>query len=144
MLVRAKGEWGRNDSRRFDGNGLEEGQDIVAIICNGGQRLGDGRLGGGLLRLTWLRFRFLGVNGVNDIVIVGLICLACGILVLRPLRDGAGENIEEIARVLLAVEDRCLHHKWREEEGVARSQVPLILRLRKVSGSGAKEGFCDW
>ena len=35
-LVRKKGEWGRKDSRRFDGNGLEEGQDVIAIVCDGG------------------------------------------------------------------------------------------------------------
>ena len=39
MLVRAKGEWVRNDSRRFYGNGLEKGQDLVTIVCDGGQHL---------------------------------------------------------------------------------------------------------
>ena len=97
-LVRAKGEWNRNDLWIFYGIGLEEGQDVVAIVCNGGQRLG-----GGLLHINWLRFRVLGLNGDDAIVVVGLICLACGFLFLRPLRDGAGENIEDIARVRLAV-----------------------------------------
>ena len=46
-LVCAKGEWIRNDSWKFDCNGLEEGLDVVVIICNGGQRLD-----GGLLCLT--------------------------------------------------------------------------------------------
>ena len=49
LLVRAKGEWRRGNSRVFDCDGLEEGQDVVAIVYDGGQRLGGGRLGGGLL-----------------------------------------------------------------------------------------------
>ena len=53
-LFRAKEEWRREKSRGFDCGGLEEGQDVVAIVCNGGQRLGGSRLGGGLLCLTWL------------------------------------------------------------------------------------------
>ena len=71
-LVCAKGEWGCDDWRRFDGNGLEEGQGVVAIVCDGSQRLGGGCLGGGLLRLTWLRFRVLGLNGDDAIVVVGI------------------------------------------------------------------------
>ena len=72
-IVRAKGEWGRDDLRRFEGNGLEEGQDVVAIVCDGGQRLGGGRLDDGLLRLSWIPLRFLGVNGDDDIVVIGLV-----------------------------------------------------------------------
>ena len=53
-LVRVKGEWGHEDSRIFDGNVLEEDQDVVTIVCNGGQRLDSGRFGGGLIRLAWL------------------------------------------------------------------------------------------
>ena len=61
-LVCAKLEWGRDDLRRFYGNGLEEGQDVVGIVCNGGPRLGGGslggsRIGGGLLCFTWIRLR---------------------------------------------------------------------------------------
>ena len=112
-LVRAKGEWGCDDSRGFNGNGLEEGQDVVASVCNGGKRRDGGRLGSGLIRLTWLLLRFLGVIGYNDIFIVGSVCLTCGILILFPLRDGAGENLEELARVQLAVEYRSLRQKWR-------------------------------
>ena len=67
-LVRAKGEWSSNDSWRFYGNCLEEGKDVVAIVCGGGQRLG-----GGLLRLTYLRFRVLILNGDNATVVVGLV-----------------------------------------------------------------------
>ena len=33
-LVRAKGEWGRDDTRLFNGNSLEEGQDLIAENCN--------------------------------------------------------------------------------------------------------------
>ena len=50
-LVHAKGEWLRENLRGFDCDGLEEGQDVAVIVCNGGQRLGNGRLGGGLLRI---------------------------------------------------------------------------------------------
>ena len=105
-LVRAKGEWGRNNLGGFDSNGLEEGQDVVTIVCDGGQRLGGGRIGGGLLLLTCLRLCFLGVNGDDAIVDIGLVCLAFGILVLCLLRDGAGDNVEELACVRLAVDYR--------------------------------------
>ena len=44
------GEWIRDDSWRIDCDSPEEVQDVVAIICNGGQRLG-----GVLLCLTWFR-----------------------------------------------------------------------------------------
>ena len=76
MLVRTKGEWGREYQRRFDNNGLDEVQDVVAIVCDGGQRLGGGRFGGGLLCLTWICFGFRGLNRDDTIVVVGLICLA--------------------------------------------------------------------
>ena len=93
-LVRTKGERSCDDSWIFDRNGLEEGQEIVAFVCDGGQHLGNG-----LLRLTWLRFRVISLNGDDAIIVVGLIYLACGFLFLRQLREGAGENIEELARV---------------------------------------------
>ena len=88
ILVRAKGEWHRKNLRGFDGNGLEEGQDVVAIVYDGGQRLGGGRLGGGLLRLTWLfrlgggrlRLAWLlclsGFDRHDDIVVADLVGLA--------------------------------------------------------------------
>ena len=102
-LVHAKGEWGRDDLWRFDGNGLEEGQDVVAIIYDGGKRLVGGRLSGSLLHLTWLRFSILDLNGDDAIVVVGLVCLACGILFLRPLRDGSGR----ILRISPASDSPC-------------------------------------
>ena len=136
-LFRAKGESSRNYSWIFDGNGLEEGQDVVAIVCGGGQRLG-----GGLLRLTWLcRLRVLGLDGDDAIVAIGLVCLACGILFLLPNCDVAGENIQELYRVGLPVEDCSLCQKLRYENSVAQTPVPLLLRARKVAGSGAKEEF---
>ena len=49
-LVRTKGERIRNDSWRLDCDGLEKGQEVVAIVCNGDQSLGSG-----LLFLTCLR-----------------------------------------------------------------------------------------
>ena len=98
-LVRAKGEWGRHNSRRFDGDCLEEGEDVVAIFCNGCQHLGRGCLGGGQLRLTWIRFRVPSLNRDDAIVFVGLVCLACGILLLLPLHYVEGENLEELAHV---------------------------------------------
>ena len=68
------------------------------IVCDGGQRLGGGRFGGGLLRLTWL-FRLRGFDHHNAIVVAGLVGTARGIRVRRPLRDGAGENLQELARI---------------------------------------------
>ena len=41
------------------------------------------------------------------------------------------------------MEDRSLCQKWWEEDGVARSPVPLLLRARKVAGGGAKEDLHD-
>ena len=68
-LDHAKGQWICNDSWEFDGNDLEEGQGVVTIFCNYGQRLG-----GGLLRLTWIcRFFVLVLNGDNAIVVVVLV-----------------------------------------------------------------------
>ena len=46
-----------------------------------------------------------GFNCDDAIVVVGLVYLARGIRVRRPLRDGAGENLEELSHVRLAVED---------------------------------------
>ena len=71
-----KGEWGRKNSSKFDRNVLEEGQDVVAIVCNGGKRLGGSSFGGGLLRLTWLCFGFCGFICYNAILFVGLVCFA--------------------------------------------------------------------
>ena len=44
-LVCTKGEWRRDNSGGFYCDVLKEGQDVVAIDCEGGQRLGCGRLG---------------------------------------------------------------------------------------------------
>ena len=52
-----------------------------------------------------------------------------------------GKNIEELARVQLAAEDRGLCQKLWEEDSVARIPFPLLLRSRKVAGGGAKEDF---
>ena len=43
-LVRAKEEKIHDDLWIFYGNSLEEGQDVVAIVCDGVQRLGGGLL----------------------------------------------------------------------------------------------------
>ena len=43
-LVRVKGEWIHNVSWRLDCDGMEEGLDVVSIVCDGGQRLGGGLL----------------------------------------------------------------------------------------------------
>ena len=102
----------------------------------------NGRFGGGLLRLTWL-FGLRGFNRHDTIVIAGLIGLTRGIRVRCPLRDGAGENLQELARVQLAVEDCGLRKKWREEESVAGSPVTMFLGSRKVAGGGAKKDLCD-
>ena len=94
--------------------------------------------------MNWFRFRVLGLNGDEGTVVVGLVCLACCFLFLRPLRDGAGKKIEELTRVRLTVEDHGLRQKWREEDGVAQIPVPLLLRSREVAGGGVKEDFRDW
>ena len=39
-LVCAKVEWLRDNSGGFYGDGLKEGQDVVTINCEGGQRIG--------------------------------------------------------------------------------------------------------
>ena len=41
------------------------------------------------------------------------------------------------------MEDCGLREKLREEDGIARIPVPLILRVREVAGGGAKEDFRD-
>ena len=89
-LVRTKGEWIRDDSWILDCGGLEEGQDVAAIVCDGGQRLG-----GSLLRLTWfLRLLVLSLYADFDIFVVVFVYPAGVFPVLRPLRDGASENIQ--------------------------------------------------
>ena len=49
------------------------------------------------------------------------------------------KNIEELAHVRLAVENCGLRQKSREEDGVAGSQVYLLLELRNVAGNGVKK-----
>ena len=122
-LVSAKGEWCRENSRRFDGNGLWERQEIVAIFCDGGQHLDGSCFGGSLLRLTWLCFDLRGFNRDNAIVIVGFVCLAQRFGVRLPLRDGASKNLEELACVRLAMKDCGLCQKWREEDGESLSEA---------------------
>ena len=98
-----------------------------------------------LLCLAWfIRLCVLCLDGDDAIAAVVLVFLAGGFLFLRPLRYGASENLQELARVQLLVEDRGLREKWREEGGVARSPVPLLLLVCKVAGGGAKEDFRDW
>ena len=137
--VRAKGKWSCNKSWIFDGNGLEEGQDVVTIVCDGGQRLGDG-----LIFLTWFcQLHVVCIDGYYAIVVVVLVCLNGGFLFLCPLRDGAGKNLQEIARVRLPVEDCSLREDWQGGNDIARSPVPLLLIAREVAGDGANEDFCD-
>ena len=137
-LVCDKGEWICDDSWRFDGNSLKEVQDVVAIVYDGGQRLD-----GGQICLTWFRNCVLGLNGDDAIFFIGLVCLTCGVLFLCPLRDGAGENLEELARIRLAVEDCGLRQKWREEDCVAGSLVSLFLGSREVAGGGPNKDLRD-
>ena len=113
-LARAKGKWRRDNSRGFYCDGLEEVQDVVAINCDGGQRLGGSHIGGGLLGLTGLlrlgggrlsggqlRFPrllcfsgFRGFNRHDAIVVASLFSLAWGSRVLCPLRDEAGKDLQ--------------------------------------------------
>ena len=94
-LVRAKGEWNRDDSWRLGCDGLGEGLDVVAIFCNGGQRLG-----GGLLCLTCFRcLLVLCLHADFSVFVVSVVFPARGFPFLCPLRDGAIENLQELARV---------------------------------------------
>ena len=87
VFVRAKGEWSRDDSWRLACDGLEEDQDVVAIVCDGGQHLG-----GGLLRLTWFcRLLVLCLDGDYTVFVVFIVCFAGVFPYLCPLRDGASK-----------------------------------------------------
>ena len=124
--------------RRLDCDGLEEGQDVVGIVCNGGQRLGCGQL-----RLTCLRrILVLCLNAAFAVFVIVVVFPAGVSPFLRPLCDGASENIQELARVQLPVEDCSLHKEWREKDGVAQRPVPLLIRAREFGG-GEKENFRD-
>ena len=46
---------------------------------------------------------------------------------LHFLRDGARENLQELSRVRLPVEDCNLREELREENGVAQRPAPLIF-----------------
>ena len=103
-LVRTQGEWSQNELWRLDCNGLEEGLDVVEIVCDGGQRLG-----GGLLRLTWFRrLLVLCLYGDYAILVIVVVCPAGVSLLLLPLRDGSIKNIQELTHVRLPVEDHGL------------------------------------
>ena len=93
--------------------------------------------------MPYLAFGLCGFNRDDAIVVIGLVGLTQGFRVQRPLRNGGGENLEELARVRLAVEYCGLRQKWREEDGVAGSQVSLFLGSREVAGGGAKKDFHD-
>ena len=122
-LVCANGEWIRDESWRLDCNGLEESQDFFAIVCNGGHHIG-----GGLLRLTWFRqLLILCLHCDEAVFVVVLVCLAGVLPFLFPLRDGVSKNLQKLACVRLPVKDRGLCEKWREEDDVAWSPVPLII-----------------
>ena len=94
-LIRAKGEWIRNDFWRLNCKGLEEGQYVFTIICDGGQRLG-----GGLICLTcFRRLLVLCLHAEFTVFVVVAVFTIGGFPFLRPLCDGASENIQGIARV---------------------------------------------
>ena len=93
----------------LDCNGLEEGQDVVAIICNGGQRLGRG-----LILHSWFcRLLVLYLYGDFAVFIVVVVFPAGVFPFLHLLRDGASKNIQELACVRLAVDYFGLREKWR-------------------------------
>ena len=106
-LVGAKGEWSRDDLWRLDCGGLEEGQELVAIVCDGVQRLG-----GGLLRLTCFgRLLIFCLDGDNAVFVVVIVCIAGVFPFLRPICDGAIKNLQDLARLRLPVEDCSLCEK---------------------------------
>ena len=132
-LVCAKIEWCHGDSWGLGCDGLEEGQEAVAIVYGGVQRLGSG-----LICLSFIRRIFvLCLHAAFTFVIVVVFPF------LRPLRDGAIENIQELSCVQLPVAYCSLREEWREEDGVERRPVLLIFRVREVAGGGAKENFRD-
>ena len=110
-LFYAKKEWRRDNSGGIFCDGLKEGQDVVAIDCDGCQPLGGSRLGrvllvltgilclsgsglgGGLFRFSCLLcFRFFRrFHHHNNIVVASLVVLAWGRRVRCPLRDGTGK-----------------------------------------------------
>ena len=94
-LVRAKGEWNRDDSWRLDCNSLEEVQDADAIVCNGGQRLD-----GGLICLTWFSCLLVLCLYSDFAVFVVVFVFPAGVFpFLSSLCDGASKNIQELARI---------------------------------------------
>ena len=100
-LLRANVEWRRNESWRFDCDGLEEGQDVVTIVCDGVHRLISG-----LLRLTWFRrLLVLCLYGDYGVFVVVVVFPADVFPFLLPLRDEVRKIIQELARVQLPVED---------------------------------------
>ena len=138
-IVRAKGEWIRDDSWRLDCDGLEEGQDVAGIVCDGGQRLGDI-----LICLTWLlRLLVLCLYADFSVFIVVVVFPAGVSLFLCPLCDGASKNIQDLARIRLPVEDCGLREKFQEEDGILRRPLRLLLQAREVAGGGAREDFRD-
>ena len=108
VLVRTKGEWGRDESWRLDCDGLEEVQDVFAIVCNGGQRLD-----GGLLCLNFLRRLFVICLHTTFYVFAVVVFPAGGLPFLCSLYYGASKNLQEIARVQLPMEDCGLREEWR-------------------------------
>ena len=94
-LLRAKGEWSRNDPWRLDCNGLEEGQDIVAIFCDGGQRIRSV-----MLCLTlFCQLLILYLVGDDAVFVTVFVCLAGVLPLLCPIRDVANKNLQDIALV---------------------------------------------
>ena len=123
VLVRAKGDWSRDNLWILDCNGLEKGQYIIAIVCDGGQCLG-----GSLLCLTCFRRPLsLFLHAYFAFFVVAVVFPFGGFPFLHPLLDGAIENLQELACVRLPVDNCGIRDECWEEDGVARRSVLLLL-----------------
>ena len=74
---------------------MEEGQDVLTIVCGGGQHIGSG-----LIYLTWFRRLLVLCLYAGFAVFVVVVAFPASVFpFLRPLRNGASKNIQGIVRV---------------------------------------------
>ena len=100
---------------------MEKVQDVVAIVCDGGQRIS-----GGLILLYLLLFcSFLYLFTYLAVFVVFFSIVFSPLL--RYPRNDAIEDLEDLLRICLPVKDFRLRKKWREKDVVALCPVPLFL-----------------
>ena len=137
-LVRAKGEWIPNDLWIHDYDYHEEDQDVVTIVCDGGQRLG-----GVLLCLTCFRCLIvLCLHTDFAVFVVVIVFPSGGFPFFRQLRDRS----RKIFRSSPASDS-----PWRIAASVRNGGRRTALRgvqsrclfERVRSPAAAKEKFCN-